>query len=127
VRLLVESAADAAERRSSGDLLALIDDNYLDRRGQNKQQVAGLLRAYFFTHKNIHLLTRIKSIEWLGEEQATVSLYVAMAGNVIADIEALQSLRARIYRFELGLVRSGGERWLLQQADWKQASLLDLQ
>jgi hypothetical protein len=125
VRALVASAADAAERRSAGDLLDLIHDDYRDQKGYDKKQTAGLLRAYFFRHQNIHLLTRIEEIEWLGDEQAVVRLHVAMAGGVISDIDALASLRARIYRFEVNLVREG--EWQVQQASWEPANLLDLQ
>jgi len=127
VRALIDTAADTAEQRDAGSLLKLIDRNYLDRKGQNRQQIAGLLRGYFFTHKNIHLFTRIRKITWLGEGQATVSLHVAMAGSVIANIAALESVRARVYRFELGLVRRDGGDWLLQYADWQPADLLDMQ
>lgn len=127
VKAMIDTAADAAERRDAGELLKLIDEKYLDRRGQDRQQIAGLLRAYFFTHKNIHLFTRIENIDWLGEEQAAVTVYVAMAGSVIASIEALESIRARVYRFELGLVRHGDGDWLLQHADWAPANLFDLQ
>ena len=125
LRALIDSAEDAAERRSAGDLLELIHDDYRDRKGYDKKQVAGLLRAYFFQNRNIHLLTRIDAIEWLGDEQAVVRLHVAMAGSAISDIDALASLRARIYRFEVNLVRNG--EWQIQQASWEAASLLDLQ
>ena len=127
VRALIDTAADTAEQRNSGGLLELVDENYRDRKGQNKKQIAGLLRAYFFTHKDIHLFTRIKNIDWLGEEQAKVTLYVAMAGSVISNVEALESLRARVYRFELGLVRHEDDSWLLQSADWAPANLFDMQ
>lgn len=125
VRSFVATAADAAERRSVDDLADLVHDDYLDQNGYNKKQIAGLLRAYFFRHKDIHLFTRIDEIEWLGDEQAVVTLHVAMAGSVISDIDALASLRARIYRFEFNLVRQG--EWQVQHANWKPASLLDMQ
>ena len=124
VRALVASAADAAERRSTDDLVELVRDDYLDQQGYNKKQVGGLLRAYFFQNRNIYLFTRIDEIEWLGEERATVDLHVAMAGSAISDIEALASLRARIYRFRLELVKQG--EWQVQHASWEPASLLDM-
>lgn len=127
VRAVIETAVDAAERRDTSDLLELVDDAYLDRDGQNKKQIAGLLRAYFFTHKNIHLFTRIGKIDWLDERQTKVILHVAMAGSVISNIDALQSLRAQLYRFELGLTRHEDGRWLLQHADWRPVESLDLQ
>ena len=125
VRALVESAEDAAERRSTDDLVELVHDDYRDQQGYNKKQVGGLLRAYFFRNKNIHLFTRIDEIEWQGDERATVSLHVAMAGTAISDVDALASLRARIYRFELELVKQGD--WRVQHASWEPASLLDMQ
>jgi hypothetical protein len=109
----------------TADLTQMIHDSYLDQRGYNKQQVRSLLRVYFLRHKNIHLFTRIGEIELLGDNQATAWLHVAMAGSVISDIDAISALRARIYGFELRLVKQ--DEWLLQHASWKPASLVDLE
>jgi hypothetical protein len=125
IRKTIEAGVEAAEARSSADLGDLIHGNYLDQKGYNKQQLTGLLRAYFFRHKNIHLFTRIDEIELLGETRALVRLHVAMAGSVISDVEALSALRARVYSFELRLIRDGD--WLLQHASWTPASIVDLE
>ena len=101
IRAFVEAAADAAERRDVSELDAMVHAAYLDQKGYNKQQLAGLLRGYFFRHKNIHLFTRVD-----------------------AGIDALATLRAQIYRFELDLVRQDG--WQLRHARWEPASLADL-
>jgi hypothetical protein len=47
-----------------------------------------------------------------------------MAGQVISDPGLLASLRARLYRFDLQLVRQ--ENWLLKQAGWQPAGLDEL-
>lgn len=125
IRSFIAAAVEAAERRSSADLTQMIHDSYLDQRGYNKQQARSLLRVYFLRHKNIHLFTRIGEIELLGDNQATARLHVAMAGSVINDIDAVSALRARIYGFELRLVKQ--DEWLLQHASWKPASLVDLE
>jgi len=125
IRQFVESGVSAAENRSLDDLSSLMHDSYLDQKGYNKKQLGSLLRAYFFRHKNIHLFTRIKTIELLAENQATVKLYVAMAGSVISDVDAIISLRARIYQFELRLIKDND--WLLQHATWSPSSIVDLQ
>jgi len=125
IRAFIASAVAAAEQRSSDDLAQMIHGSYLDQRGFNKKQVTGLLRAYFFQHKNIHLFSRIGEIEILGDNQATVKLHLAMAGSVIADIDAISALRARIYSFELRLVKQ--DEWLLQHAIWAPASIVDLE
>ena len=125
IRNFIASAVEAAEERSSDDLSEMIHDSYLDRNGYNKKQIASLLRVYFLRHRNIHLFTRIGEIELLGENQATARLHVAMAGSVINDIDAVSALRARVYGFELRLVKQ--DEWLLQHASWKPASLVDLE
>ncbi len=118
---LIDSAVQAAEDRSLDDLSDLMHSDFIDQRGNNRQQLSKLLRLYFFRHKNIHLFTRIDSIEMLSANQASVSLHVAMAGTVISDVNALSSLSARIYRFELQLVKQGD--WLLRHATWEPASI----
>ena len=121
VRRFIASAVEAGEARSTSDLLDLAHRDYSDERGNNRKRLEGLLRAYFFRHKNIHLFTRIDHIEILGDNQASVSMHVAMAGTAISDVDALASLRARIYRFELQLVRE--DDWQLRHASWAPASI----
>jgi hypothetical protein len=121
IRAFVERAVEAGEARSVDGLSELLGKDYIDQHGNNRQRAAGLLRAYFFQHKNIHLFTRIDEIEILNDNQASVSLHVAMAGTVISDVEALAGLRARIYRFELQLVKQ--DEWRLRHASWAPASI----
>lgn len=125
IRAFIASAVEAAESRDSADLAAMIHPDYQDAKGYNRKQLGSLLRAYFFRHKNIHLFDRIGEIELLTDNQAQVRMHVAMAGSVIADIDALSSLRAQIYAFELTLVKQ--DEWLLRQASWRPASVADLQ
>jgi len=125
IRQFIESGVEAAENRSLDDLSDLIHGNYLDQKGYNKQRLGGLLRAYFFRHKDIYLFTKIEEINLFAENQATVLLYVAMAGSVISDVDAIVALRARIYQFELQLIKE--DDWLLHHATWKPASALDLE
>ena len=99
--------------------------DYRDQKGYNKKQLGKLLRLYFFQHKNIYLLTRISNIELLAGNEARVDLHVAMAGSAISDVSALASLRARMYRFELHLIKR--DEWLLQNASWYPANIADMQ
>jgi hypothetical protein len=121
IRRFIDSGVQAAEARSVDDLSELLHANFVDQQGHNGKQLARLLRAYFFRHKNIHLFSRIDNIEMLSANQASVSLYVAMASTVISDVSALSSLSARIYRFELQLVKQDG--WLLRHASWEPANI----
>jgi hypothetical protein len=121
IQRFIDSAVQAAEARSVDGLDELLHRDFIDQQGNNRQQLGQLLRVYFFRHRNIHLFTRIDDIEILADNQASVSLLVAMAGSVISDVGALASLRARLYRFELQMVRE--DDWVLRHASWAPANL----
>ena len=125
IRQYIDTGVAAAESRSHRDLADLIDDAYSDEKTLSKSQIIKLLQVYFFRHKNIFLLTKIKEIYFPGDDEANVTLHVAMAGSVISDASALANLRARIYRFELRLIKV--DSWLLREASWQVASMVDMQ
>ena len=124
IRAYIEQGKVAAENRSASELAELVHDNYQDQKKLDKQSIKKLARAYFFRHKNINLFTQIDSINFQSNNSAFVVVYVAMAGNRIDNINALTSLRARIYKFELQLVKE--DEWLLQQARWQPAAIKDM-
>ena len=125
IRDFIQSSVEAAENRDLDSLNDLVHDNYLDKNGYNRQRLGGLLRAYIFRHKEIYLFTKIEEIDLLADNEAVVRLYVAMAGSVISDIDAIAALRAQIYEFELQLIKEND--WLLHQASWKPASIVDFE
>jgi len=124
IKAFIASGKEAAENRSHNDLGYLVSNDYQDQKNLNKKQITALARAYFFRHKNIHLFTKIDTINFKDNNQAFVVVYVAMAGSAIVDLNTLSSLRARTYRFELLLEKN--EEWLLRQAKWKSAKLNDI-
>ena len=125
IKLYIETGIKAAENRSSSDLAKLFDEKYLDDKGLNKMQLTKLARLYFFRHKSIYLFTKLDEIEFLAENEALVTLHVAMAGTAISDVTALSSLRAEIVKFELDLIKQ--DEWLLRRASWQHASSSDMQ
>jgi len=124
IKQYIESGKLAAENRSYSDLAELISEQYKDHKGLNKKRLKNMARAYFLTHQNIFLLTKIDSINFQNENSAFVVVYVAMAGTVISDLNALSRLRSRIYKFELQLIKN--DTWLLEQAKWKSANINDM-
>lgn len=125
IRRFIDAGVESAEARSVGGLEALIHPNYLDQKSQNKKQATNLLRGLFFRHKQIFLLTRIDSIEFVSEREAIVKMKVAMAGSEISGLEALVSLRAQIYAFELNMLKD--DDWRLQYSKWRRASIAEFE
>jgi len=125
IELTIAAAIEAAENRSANDLSELIEEQYRDEKGLNKSQLIKLVRLYFFRHKNIYLFSKLGDIDFSAENQASVTLHVAMAGSAISDITALASLRASMHRFDLELIKH--EQWLVRSATWYPASIGDMQ
>ncbi|MDH5388725.1 MAG: hypothetical protein OEY06_09765 [Gammaproteobacteria bacterium] len=124
VRQVIESAKLAAENRSPKDVAVLIDGLYSDDKAHDKKKLISIVSAYFYMHKNIHLFTKIDEIVFPEDDKAIATVYVAMAGSVISDTSVLTSLRAKIYKFELQLIKK--EEWLLKQAKWERSSFKDM-
>ena len=124
VRQVIESARLAAENRSPKDVALLVDGLYSDDKAHDKKKLIGLVSAYFYMHKNIHLFTKIDEIIFPEENKAFATMYVAMAGSVISDASVLTSLRAKIYKFELQLIKK--EEWLINKAKWERSSFKDM-
>ena len=125
VRDYIAKGLEAVENRNSSASMELVHPRYQDKQGQDVKQLEKLLRLYFFRNRNIYLLGKINEIELLGPDQARVHMHVAMAATAISDPGLLTSLRARVYAFELWLVKE--DRWLLQEASWKPAGIGDME
>lgn len=72
------AAVEAEQRR---ELIDMISPAYADARGNDRSQIDGTLRAYFFRMNAIELLTAIDEIKVFGESAAEISMTVGMAGG----------------------------------------------
>lgn len=124
IRQYIESGKLAAENRSYRDLAELISEQYKDQKGLDKKRISNMARAYFLMHQNIYLLTKINSIDFQDDNSVFVVLHVAMAGTEITNLNIISQLRARVYKFELQLIKK--DSWLLTQAKWKSADIQDM-
>jgi hypothetical protein len=103
----------AAEEKDRGDLLALIAESYADSRGNDRDSLGNILRAYFFRQQTIALLTTIDEITLYDETAALINMTVGMAGTNSGAL----GFRADAYRFELELQKPDDE-WKLIGARW---------
>ena len=113
VRAWVARGEAAAEDKDRGALLEMISGDYVDGRGNDREQIGDLLRIYFFRQNSIALLTSIDDITINGETAALVNLTVGMAGT---NNSAL-GLSAEAYNFEFELERFDDD-WQLIGARW---------
>lgn len=120
VRQYVEAGEKAAEARDIVDIKKLISEKYSDAHGRTRRDIVAITGRYFFSQKNIHILTRISELSFPEEKVATLQVYVAMTGQNVSDLDALLNMRADLYRFDIELVREEKE-WKLIKADWRRA------
>jgi len=125
IRAYIAAGEVATQARDTLAIRSMIAENYLDERGWKQQNIVSLVAGYFFRHKNIHTLTRIKNLTFPQPEHANLVLLVGLAGDPIGDFEHLLALRATIHLFDMQLVRQAGE-WQLVSAQWRRATREDI-
>ncbi|MDH3362567.1 MAG: hypothetical protein OEM50_06945 [Gammaproteobacteria bacterium] len=104
------TAAENGERRI---LVGMISPAYADARGNDRDRLENILRAYFLRMSNIRLLTAIDEINVIGDSAAELLLTVGMAGTH----DGVLGFSADAYRFSLELENDGDE-WVLISARW---------
>lgn len=113
IRDWIARGETAAENKDRGELLDMISPGYADARGNDRERIGDLLRAYFFRQNSIALLVDVDEITVNADTAALVNLTVGMAGT---NAHAL-GLRADAYNFEFELQKPDDD-WLLIGARW---------
>ncbi len=124
VRLSLERAEQFARQRDRAGLMDMVDADYADPAGRDRQALGALLRFHFLRNRSVHLLTRVESVAITGPGRATATVLVALAGQPMTDLAELERIRVDLLRLELSLQRSG-EYYRLLSAQWQRAGLVD--
>ena len=103
----------AAEEKDRGVLMDMISEDYVDARGNNRNDIGNTLRAYFFRQQSIALLIGIDEIAFYDDTAAQLTMSVGMAGTNGGAL----GFNADAYQFELELHKPDDE-WLLIGARW---------
>jgi hypothetical protein len=125
VRDTIDTAIRVAESRDVSDFRNLIDDNFSDAEGHDKNTLTRIAAGYFLRNRNIHLFSQINHIHFPNPQQADVQLYLAMTGQAVTNINSLFNLRADLYQFDIKLIKQDDD-WLLNNARWKRVRQDDL-
>lgn len=119
VRSVVAAMETAVEGGSMQQAAELLDSQYKDRWHTNRAMAIRSLLGLTRRHSNIHLFSVIKAVEVLPQGDAASALvYVAMTGIPVESIDALVSLKADLFRFEIQLKEADGE-WRIVSSEWE--------
>jgi hypothetical protein len=106
VRKTIDAIETAAEARDVGDVMEHVSDQFRDDYGRDAEALSRYIRGYFIANQSIHLLTRIRKIEFPTAEEARVRVTVGMLGR--HDEEDSWDLAAEIRDFEVTLMHQDG-------------------
>jgi len=118
---LIADAEVAAEAGDNGFFRSVISQRYADPRGNDRDRLLGMLRAYFLSHESIEMVSRVESIQINGESAGEIVLFAGILGRR-EGTALLSGLDGRLYRVELELVREGGV-WQIIGAQWERSSV----
>lgn len=124
IEQLLSEAEKAVESRSVSAVKPFLWEQYRDSDGRDRRAALRLLTGYFLSHQSIHLLSQVTEISLKGEQEAEITLFVALAGQPIDSSAQLLSVRADLIRLDLELVNRNGE-WQVSAARWRRANKTD--
>lgn len=113
LRQWLSEGAEAAEAKERRALVGMISPAYADPRGNDRDDIEGMLRFYFFRVNKVKLLTSIEEIRVFDDSAAEIDLTVAMAGTS----DRALGFSAEAVKFQLELERDGDD-WVLISARW---------
>ena len=113
LRAWVDRGIDAAEAKERRQLMGMVAKAYVDARGNERDDIDGLLRVYFLRQNNITLLPKIEEITIYDETAGKIVMTVGMAGTN----DGVLGFSADAYRFALELEKDANE-WQLISARW---------
>lgn len=115
VRAFLDAAAAAVEARQTSFFRQHISSTYTDAEGRNRDDLLGMVRAYFLINSDIEVISRVADIELAGDDFATVVLQAALIGR--RERPGVPDLDADLSTIEVDLARDEGE-WVLVRARW---------
>jgi hypothetical protein len=127
IRALIAKGEKAAEEKDIGTLKEIIHDGYTDKDGNKKPELVKLLAYHLLRHQSVHLLTRIRTIEFPQPKRSEATVFVGMAAGSLGSIDDLLKMRADLYRVEVSLLEESPRHWKVASASWRPAELADFE
>lgn len=116
LRSLIDEAEAAAESRDTGHFRGLISRDYVDARGNSRDDLINWLRGYFLTHQRVEIVTRVEDIDVSRDEVANIGL--AIVSMTWRGGERFGGFGGDVERIDLELVREAGG-WRIIGASWR--------
>lgn len=121
IREMIKEVAEKAETKDIGAIKKHISRNYRDPRGNDYQELSGLLLYHFFRAEKISTYLTEMEVSVEGEKATAAVEAILTRGKEIKSLKDLIPEGASYYLFNLVFQKEQGE-WLLISAEWKPVS-----
>jgi hypothetical protein len=81
IRALLAGAAEAAEARDTGFFADVVGAGYRDTRGNDREQLIGLVRGYFIANQRVEIVSRVDDVVLEGADAARAVVHAGMLGR----------------------------------------------
>ncbi len=127
VRATLAAIEQAAGERDVDGVRVRVSEAYKDGRGNDKAAVVQVAAFHLLRNQAVYTFTVIQSVELDANDHAAaqVQALVALAGSPIANAEALATLNADLYRFDVALREEEPGVFRVVSANWQPATLAD--
>lgn len=117
IKQILTSIEEGIEQRSLSQVLDNFSDEYNDHEGRNKKKIKQLTQFQILKNQNIHIFTRIKSID-IEKNYASVELSIAMTAREVDLSIEKNRLKADTYKSSIVLKNESG-KWKVISSSWK--------
>ena len=122
IRQLVNEFEQAVEQAEIRALSSRFHPDYQDPRHQSAREAIATLFLLRRRQRSLHLFTVVRSIDVQpGEHLATAVVIVAAAGVPITGTDALVTVDADLFRFDVDLIRES-DAWRVRSSQWRRVS-----
>jgi len=119
IRALIGDLEQAVEAGEKLGLDAFFHARYSDPWHKSRRAATATLIRLMLRHRGVHLFTVIRSVELdAAQDAASAVVYAAMTGVPVESVDALISLKADLYRFDIELVDEDGT-WQITASRWQ--------
>jgi hypothetical protein len=126
IRARLAEIEQLAEAGDVAGVKELISERYEDAAGNDRRALAAWLTFQRMQHRNLYVWSRIRTLELVAPEQASVVVVAGMAASPISGPADLARMRADVYEIDLDLVDEGGSDWRVVSASWRPTRPTDL-
>ena len=126
IRERIEEARIAAEAGKLNALGAMLAEDFVDDRGNDRAAVLAIIGYYVRIEGGLHIWIRIDEIEITEPGRARARLLVALATGPVEQLEDLVRLRAEVHRLTLQFEEASPEDWQMTHVTRTRASLADV-